>query len=306
MYNIVIGIPTYKRSLMLKKLILSIIDCNINKSLIKDINIIVVDNDIDKSAEKIVKELIDRFYGIHKLNYYNYPVKGLSNVRNELFNKALEFNPDYIVGIDDDEYPASDWLNQLLLTITTLNADIIQGPVIPVFENEVSPYISNWFKYKKLKNHKRLKFFWTSNFIISVSFLLKHKIKFDERFNITGSEDSYFGVNALKKGAKIFWASNAIIYETIPAKRAKLKWLIKRRYNSANTFTYILKLEKNYFGLLKKTLISLVYFLSGGLALVAIPLPFRWKYWGILKISESLGGFAGLVGIQYHEYAKDR
>ncbi|HEY5587814.1 MAG TPA: glycosyltransferase [Candidatus Paceibacterota bacterium] len=306
MYNIVIGIPTYKRPLMLKKLILSITDCNINKSLIKDINIIVVDNDIDKTAEKIVKELIDRFYGIHKLNYYNYPVKGLSNVRNELFNKALEFNPDYIVCIDDDEYPASDWLNQLLLTTTILKADITQGPVIPVFENEVSPYISNWFKYQKIKNHKRVKFFWTSNFIISVSFLLKHKIKFDERFNITGSEDSYFGVTALKKGAKIFWASNAIIYETIPAKRAKLKWLIKRSYNGAINFTYILKLEKIYFGLLKKTIISIAYFIIGGISLVVIPFPFRWKYWGVLKMSESIGNFAGLFGIQFHEYAKDR
>jgi glycosyltransferase involved in cell wall biosynthesis len=306
MYNIVIGIPTYKRPLMLKKLILSITECNINKSLIKDLSIIVIDNDIDKTAEKIVRELTDRFYGIHKLNYYNYPVKGLSNVRNKLFSKALELNPDYFVCIDDDEYPSSDWLNQLLLTITIIKADITLGPVIPVFENEVSPYISNWFKYQKLKNHERVKFFWTSNFIISVSFLLKHKIKFDERFNITGSEDSYYGVTALKKGAKICWASNAIVYETIPAKRAKLTWLIKRRYNGAITFVYILKLEKNYFGLLKKFLINIAYFLSGSMALVVIPFPFKWKYWGILKISESLGGFAGLFDIQYHEYAKDR
>src|ERR1035437_1175124 len=306
MYNIAICIPTYKRPLMLKKLILSIITCNINKSLIKNVNIIVVDNDIDKTAEKIVNELKKRFDDISKLHYFNYDKKGLANVRNELFNKALEYNPDYIVCVDDDEYPTIDWLNQLFLTITIFKAEIALGPVIPIFENEVSPYISYWFKYPRLSNHQLIKFFWTGNCVICVKFLLDQKIEFDKRFNTTGSEDSYFGVTALKKGAKIYWASNAVAYETIPNKRAKLKWLIKRSYNGAIHFTDILKLEKNYFGLLKKTLINVAYFLSGGVALVVIPFPFRWKYWGILKISESIGGFAGLFGIQFHEYTKDR
>jgi succinoglycan biosynthesis protein ExoM len=306
MYNIVIGIPTYKRPLMLQKLIFSIRDSYINSSLINHVNIIVIDNDIDKTAEKTVTELVNGFDGIYKLNYYSYPVKGLSNVRNELFKKALEFKPDYIVSIDDDEYPSSDWLNQMSLTITSIKSEIVLGPVIPVFENKVSPYISYWFKYKVLENCQKVDFFWSGNFIISTDFLLSSKIRFDKRFNSTGSEDSYFGVKALNRGAGIYWASNAIVYETIPAKRARLKWLIKRSYNGAITFTRILKLEKKYFELLKKALISFVYFFSGSIALVFVVLPFRWKYWGLLKLSESIGACAGLVGIKFHEYARDR
>lgn len=306
MYKIVIGIPTYQRPLMLEKLLFSINGCNINKSLIKDVNIIVIDNDIDKSAEKIVNKLTDQFNDPFKLNYYNYPVKGLSNVRNELFSMAFRYKPDYIVCIDDDEYATPDWLNQLLLVITEIKADIVLGPVIPVFENNVKSYISNWFRYKKLLNHQRIEFFWTGNFIINVDFLLNNKIEFDERFNFTGSEDSYFGVTALKAGANICWARNAIVNETIPPNRAKLKWLIKRSYNNASTFTYILKLEKNYIRILKKILINIAYFLSGCFAMVTLPFPFRNRYWGILKISESIGGFAGLFGMKYHEYAKDR
>ena len=61
-----------------------------------------------------------------------------------------DYDPDFIVCIDDDEFPTPDWLNQLLLTITEIKADIVLGPVIPVFENKVSPYISYWFKYKIL------------------------------------------------------------------------------------------------------------------------------------------------------------
>ena len=111
---------------------------------------------------------------------------------------------------------------------------------------------------------------------------------------------------ALNKGADIYWADEAVVYETIPDKRANLKWLIKRSYNGAVTYCYILKLEKNYNSLMKKTVISVGYFISGTLALIVMPFPFRWKYWGILRISESIGGFAGLLGIKFHEYAKDR
>jgi succinoglycan biosynthesis protein ExoM len=306
MYNIVIGIPTYKRPEMLKKLIFSIIDSNIDTSIINDLNVLVIDNDIDRSSEVVVKEIVGKLSFIHKLIYFNYPVKGLSNVRNELFAQALKFNPDYIVCLDDDEFATTDWLNQLLLTITANNGDIAVGPVIPVFESNISPYISCWFKYHDLPNNIKTEVFETNNFIISTRFLLKHNLKFDMRFNTTGAEDSYFRLAVLKKDAKIYWAAKAIAYETIPEVRAKLLWLIKRNYRGAITYTYILKLEKEYFKILRKCLVNIAYFLSGSIALIAIPFPFKHKYWGIFKVSESIGGFAGLYGIKYHEYAKGR
>jgi succinoglycan biosynthesis protein ExoM len=291
---------------MLKKLVLSIKECSIDKALIKDINIIIVDNDIDKTAETIVNEIKEGFDKTFKLFYLNNPIKGLSNVRNELLNKAFLQNPDFIIFIDDDEYVSSYWLIELLKTIINNNADAARGPVIAKFDNRISKYVSCFFEREKHPDNAQIFSFTTGNLILKRKSLEKYNVWFDNRFNYTGSEDSYFGIQMMKKGATIFWAANAIVYETIPDKRAKLKWLIRRRYNGAITFTYILKLEKNYFGLLKKFLINIAYFLSGSMALVVIPFPFKWKYWGILKISESIGGFAGLSGIQYHEYAKDR
>src|SRR5690242_19543188 len=103
MYNISICIPTYKRLLMLEKLIISITKCNLDRSLIKDINIIIVDNDAERSAEKKVEELsMLQKKNIYKLQYHTYPIKGLSNVRNELIRNALLLNPDFSVFVDDD------------------------------------------------------------------------------------------------------------------------------------------------------------------------------------------------------------
>lgn len=304
MYNVAVCIPTYNRPLMLEKLILSVI--NLDRSLVKEFNIIVVDNDVHKTAEKVVNELQEKFYDIAKLHYHNYNKKGLANVRNELFKKALEYQPDFIASIDDDEFVTSNWLNELLLAIVSNSGDIAVGPCIPVFEHNVSQYIDYWFKDSDLVNYQIIDFFRGGSFIISTNFLVDKEMKFDQRFNTTGAEDSFFGVTAIKKGAKIYWAGKAIAYETIEKKRASLKWLIKRKFRTAITYTYILILEKKYFLVLKKILVNIIYLLTGIIALLLVPSKFKFRYWGILKLAESFGGFAGLVNIKFNEYQKDR
>jgi succinoglycan biosynthesis protein ExoM len=275
MYNLIVCIPTYQRPLMLKDLILSIFENKIDKLLINDVSIIIVDNDKDKTAESIVNEIKEGFDRTYKLHYFNHPVKGLSNVRNELLNKALLQKPDFIIFIDDDEFVTPYWLIELLKTIINNNADAARGPVIAKFTNRISKYVSCFFEREEYPDNAQVFSFTTGNLILRRKSLEKYNVWFDNRFNYIGSEDSFFGIQMMKKGATIYWAANAIVFETIPTKRAKLRWLIKKTYNGAITFIYILKLEKNYFGLLKKTIINVVYFLSGSLALVVLYLRFQ-------------------------------
>lgn len=291
---------------MLKQLLFSIFENKMDISLINEMDIIIVDNDIEKSAETIVNSINEGAGRAKKLLYYNYAVKGLSHVRNELLNQALLLNPDFIIFIDDDEFVTPGWVNELLMTITRNDADAVRGPVIAKLDKNISKYIAYFFKRKEYPDNSQIFSLATGNLILRRKSLEKFNVWFDNRFNSTGSEDSFFGIQLMQKGARIYWAANAIVYETIPDKRATLKWLIKSSYNHALSFTYILKLEKEYFGLLKKTIISAGYFLVGSIALLAVPFPFRWKYWSILKISEGIGGFAGLFSIPFLEYAKDR
>lgn len=302
MYSITICIPTYKRPLFLNKLLCSINESKINRSLIKEINIIIVDNDIEKTAEITVNEIKEKLNVYFTIEYHDYPVKGLSNVRNELLRKALGLNPEFIVFIDDDEYPSAEWLNELVKTIVNNNGDMAMGPVISVFDNNVSRYISCWFERPFHLANAKINYVRTGNLIIRANSLLKFRIWFDNRFNATGSEDSYFGIQMMKKYATIYWSSGAIVFETIPGTRANLKYLIKRHFRGASNFTCIMRLEKKYLVLLKKIMVSLIYTISGICAIVILPLPIRKKYWGILKISEGMGGFAGLFNILYMEY----
>lgn len=302
MYNLSICIPTYNRPLMLKKLILSIIDCDLNKLLINDVTIIIVDNDKNRTAESILNEIQEGSDKAFKLLYFSQPVKGLSIVRNELLNKALLLNPDFIIFIDDDEFVAPFWLNELLTAIINNNADAARGPVVAQFNNTISKYVSTFFERENYSNYTQIFSFTTGNLILRRESLEKYNVWFDNRFNYIGSEDTYFGIKMMKKGATIYWAANAIVYETIPESRANIKWLAKRIYKGASTYTFILRLEKEYLQIIKKIFISIIYLTAGICALIIIIGPIKKKYWGILKISEGLGGLAGVVNLFYQEY----
>ena len=302
MYNITICIPTYKRPEMLKKLVLSIVENNINKTLIKEVNIIVADNDVEKTAESLINELKEKFNNLYKIDYFNHPAKGISNVRNELIKKAFLQENDFIVFIDDDEYVTTEWLNELVKTISSNDADAARGPVLAKIDETIPDDVSCWFKRESYPDNSQLNFLSTGNLIIKRTSLQKFNVWFDTRFNITGNEDTYFGIQFLKKGAKIFWAANAIVYETIPESRANIKWLIKRVYRGASGFTYMLKLEKEYLKLIKRIPVSLIYSISGICALILLMLPIKKKYWGILTLAKGIGELTGFVNLQYKEY----
>lgn len=302
MYKIVICIPTYKRPVSLRKLILSISECSINKSIIDEINLLIIDNDTELSAKKNVEELHTKFIDFFKIHYSGFQVKGLSYIRNELLRNAMQLNPDFIVFIDDDEYVTKEWLNSLMGAILTSNADAVRGPVLAVAEKPYPDNIWCWFNRENYSDGSRIYSLTTGNLILRRSSLEKYNVWFDKRFNLTGFEDSYFGIQMLKKKATIYWASQAVTYETIPESKANIKWLMLRNYNGAITYTIMLKIEREFLKIAIKLFLSILYIVGGFITLPSILFPLRRKYWGLLKISEGIGGIAGLLNIKFYEY----
>jgi hypothetical protein len=239
--------------------------------------------------------------------YHCNPTKGLVNVRNALIKEALDLHPDFLAFIDDDQFADKEWLSEMIQTLVVTGGDLAVGPVVPVFEKKVPSWISCWFRYHQIENNSIINFLETGNLTIRASYLQDNpELRFDPRFNTTGAEDSYFGVQVLKKGTKIWWSAKAKTFETIPPHRAKIRWLIRRSYRGANTFTFIILLEKEYLKIAKKITINFIYFFVGLLALVLTPIRIKYRYFGLLKLAESAGGFAGILNLKYHEYEKGR
>lgn len=287
---------------MLENLIVTILENSIDNLLIAQVTIIIVDNDKNKSAEESVERFINKTNHIFSLSYYVYPAKGIADVRNELIRKAFRTKCDFFVFIDDDEFVTKNWLHELLKTIDLNEADAARGPVLAIQPENVSKYLWCWFKRENHSNNQQLSTLTTGNLILRRSSLEKYQVWFDSRFNATGSEDAYFGIEFLKKGAKICWSERAIAYEIIPNSRANLKWLLRRVYRTSGTYSYMLKLQKKYFLIAKKTVVSLFYLILGCVALFGLLTNIKKRYWGILKIAEGAGGLMGVVSIRYKEY----
>lgn len=302
MQKIAVCIPTYKRPQLLLTTLKSIANSDISGSSIKKVDIIVVDNDRERTAESTVKAFKDSIRKDFQVEYFSFAKKGLANVRNALLERAMILNPFYIVFIDDDEYASVHWLKELVETANLHKADMVAGPVSSVFEKPVPVYLERWFKQPEPMRDKPVETIASNNLLIRTDFLLTTGIRFDERFNTTGAEDTYFGIEAKKSGAKIRWSDKALVYETVFENRATLNWLVKRRYRGAITYTYIMILEKQYLQLLKKAFVSLAYLFLGIPGLLLLPFRGKNKYWGILKVSEGWGGLAGLFSVKYHEY----
>ncbi|OLE01988.1 MAG: hypothetical protein AUI36_43645 [Cyanobacteria bacterium 13_1_40CM_2_61_4] len=59
---------------------------------------------------------------------------------------------------------------------------------------------------------------------------------FDERFNLTGGEDTHFFSQVRHAGHSMVWSRDAIVRESVPPGRAKLAWILRRGYQSGNSW----------------------------------------------------------------------
>ena len=227
--NITIAIPTFKRADRLFKTLDSVNRVQAPNGTF--IDILIVDNDVNRSAEKCVsifsKE--SRF----PITYFVENRRGLSHVRNRILGEAMNLNADYLAGIDDDEIVPPDWLIELWNGMKRYGADIVGAPV----EGVLPPDIPKWAMYADVFKPYRTRQtgavvsdIGTGNYLLDLRFIKRHNLKFSSAFNFIGGEDSDFFIRCTGHGAKVVWIREALATETIPLERIKLKWVIMRHY----------------------------------------------------------------------------
>lgn len=282
--HIIIAICTYKRENELERCLLSLCDINHPENIKTDI--LVIDNDSNKSAEKIAEKFQTR------LNIY-YTVEnkqGLSNARNKALNEALNLGASHLAFIDDDEIADKNWL---ICHIDFYNKFkeiyISSGPTYKKFEQNYPDYIVNntVFKVNSSKNLGAVKKTCASgNVFFPLNIIKENNIYFDERFNLSGSEDTDFFGRLYKAGYKIGWNYNAINYEIVSPQRANVKWILKRAFHNGYSVSMTKFLGKKFN--LKRIIyiIEKIFTLVVNSLTVLISLPF-----GLTKILNSLVRF---------------
>jgi succinoglycan biosynthesis protein ExoM len=297
--SVAICVATYRRPAMLRELLAGIARQVFRKVPAPDISVIVVDNDPETSAEEVCASAALPW----PLTYVPESRRGIAQARNRTVREAG--NVDFIAFIDDDEYPSPAWLDELLWTQIEFAADIVSGAVLPDFEPGVPEWVrvGMFFNRALLPNGQRMDKCHTGNVLVRRA-LLEELNAFDERFALTGGEDTQFLLRARRSGSEIVYSSRAVVHEPVPRSRGNLRWVLHRAYQSGNSWVLCeISIDRR----LSTKLVRLLK-ACGWIAQGALTMPISALF-GRAALARSLrntvlgaGMCAALFGRRYHAY----
>lgn len=232
--KIAVGICTFRNPDGLQRLLAGIDRQVLHTISDESIVIVVVDNDEEESARKVLDVYSEsgrfRLVAVHQLT------RGLSTARNTVLDMAVVRDSDALAFIDDDEVPSVGWLEALTAGFTSASGAIIVGPVKPVFDHPPAAWlISGEFFQKGCKESGEVNFGYTSNVMLPLAVVRATGIRFDTALNQVGGEDAFFFEQLQMRGVKIICSPEAVVHENIPSNRASLSWLLRRWLRSGVT-----------------------------------------------------------------------
>lgn len=206
------------------------------------IEVVVIDNDVNQSAKKVLLEMEAKFGS--RLKFLNLANPNISLARNAAIATAAY---SWLVMIDDDEVPVQDWLQRLVGIQKAVNADVVFAPVLPEYSESTPAWIRQgaYFDRRRLPtgtkiDHRDAR---SGNVLIRRSMLdaITSAQKggvgpFDPAFGTTGGEDTMLFRRLDSMGAAMVWCDEALAYEFIPHERATAKWLLQRSFRTGQLF----------------------------------------------------------------------
>lgn len=305
--KISICVITYKRTEQLRRLLQGLNQLQFSKVKQPDIEVVVINNDNSSTSivEQICGEIEANFQWSLKTSLET--KKGITYARNKSIVCASA-DSKFIAMIDDDEVPEPSWLDELLFAQKKYTADVVAGPIIADFQEQKIPdwiIKGNFLQLPRYETGKKRDVAFTGNVLVRAAILRELNPVFDNRFALTGSEDSYLFMQLHQAGYKIVWADEAIVFESIPQSRISIRWILVRGYREWAGHSLIEKELYSSFKVQAIRMIKGLTLMSIGLATFIPALLLGKHVWvkSLLYLFRGTGTLAGLIGILYQEYA---
>jgi succinoglycan biosynthesis protein ExoM len=214
-------IATHRRLLGLGKLLASLA----SQKGASAFDVVVVDNDREKSAEPVVFSFRDKI----SLTYLVEPVRGIARTRNRAV--AISRSP-FLAFIDDDEWAAPGWIAALERRQNISAADVVIGRVEVEFDAEVSELVRRCglFDPSPLPDGAIVPWYQTrtSNAFVRREALPDKEAPFSTCFDLTGGEDVHLFKKMIDSGSRVVTSATAIVFEHRSVARANLMWIFRR------------------------------------------------------------------------------
>ncbi len=199
--------------------------------------LIVVDNDVPRSAQPVVERFSSRFDDV---TYLVEARTGATYARNRAV--AAVRTPLTAI-IDDDVVPADDWLARLTAPIRERRADVTGGrvildPSVPRprwFDEEVvGRYLTNFDLGDTERPITRTEYLVTANLALRTE-LFREVGGFDTSLGPRGrtqlvSDDVGLIRDVRAAGARALWVPDAVVVHELPPSRLRMSWLLRRAF----------------------------------------------------------------------------
>jgi len=208
-----------------------------------DVQMILCDNGSLRETKEIVQGFEKRLP--FKVIFLKEEATGIVYMRNRILEKAINIGAAFLAFLDDDEEVDQNWLVRLDQVRVKFSAQVVQGnvqqqfPVVPNLD-----LLTKFFPGSFDKNTgDELNDAYTNNVLFDLSLVRLHGLRFNNRFNLTGGSDSFFFSQLKEKGARIVFAKDAVVTETIPISRANIEWVLFRFYRNGYT-KYLMDVQR--------------------------------------------------------------
>jgi GT2 family glycosyltransferase len=194
--------------------------------------IVVADNDAMASESvPVAREFLDagKLEGLCLVE----PQQGNCHAINAAFETALATFPHarHFLMIDDDEIASPDWLALMVHAAESTGADVVGGPVWPVFEDATRRALERHPAFKPaydISGNVPMIYGCGNCLITRTVFERLAAPAFDLRFNFLGGGDVDFFTRCRRAGMTFHWVAEAVITETVPETRSQPRWLALR------------------------------------------------------------------------------
>jgi succinoglycan biosynthesis protein ExoM len=223
--HISVCICTYKRPQLLKRSLIELRGQETESRF--SYSVVVADNDSQESARGVVSWFAEAS-GIETA-YCIEPVQNIALARNKAVQCATG---DYVAFIDDDEFPAKDWLLTMFGVCQQDKAvDGVLGPVKPSFDHEPPEWLRRGRFCERPEHNTGSELGWretrTGNVMFRRQILQSLQEPFRREFG-NGGEDQDFFKRMMEKGYRFIWCNEAVVYEVVPVERWTRSYMLKR------------------------------------------------------------------------------
>ena len=304
MVDVTVAIPTFRRPRGLERLLAALEKLETTAA----VSVLVADNDAERGDGAAVCERL-------RTGGYRWPLewivvrgRGIAQTRSALVEHVLaKPGAEFVAMVDDDEWPAPQWLDAFLRAQKETAADVLYGTVLREYERQPGAWAAQCPGVASTRVASSL----PETMPGAGNVLLRRacletlpKPCFDPTFALTGGEDRDFFTRMKKQGRNFAGVDDAICTEFVPASRANLRWALQRAYRIGNSDMRVALKHEATVGAITRECVKIagVFLLFPLLFVISMPFAGR-RAEPLWRLYRAAGKVAAMFGNHFNEYA---